>query len=84
MKNFLNVDSSPHLKHADTTSSIMLDVIIALLPAFIFGRILFGWRATVLAVVCVASAVLSEFLWNKILKKPNTIGDLSAVVTGLL
>lgn len=84
MKSFLNVTSSPHIKHPDTTSGIMLDVIIALLPACVFGCILFGFKAAVILLTCVASAVLSEFLWNKILKKPNTIGDLSAVVTGLL
>ena len=84
MKSILNVTSSPHIKHPDTTSGIMLDVIIALLPACAFGCILFGWKALAILVTCVASAVLSEFLWNLILKKPNTIGDLSAVVTGLL
>jgi len=84
MKNVLNVASSPHIKHPDTTGGIMLDVIVALLPACAFGCILFGLRALAVLAVCVASAVLSEYLWNKILKKPNTIGDLSAVVTGLL
>ena len=84
MKNILNVTSSPHIKHPDTTSGIMLDVIIALLPACVWGCILFGLRAAAVLVTCVASAVLCEFLWNLILKKPNTIGDLSAVVTGLL
>ena len=62
----------------------MLDVIIALLPSAVFGCILFGIKAVLILITCVATAVLSEFLWNKILKKPNTIGDLSAVVTGLL
>ena len=84
MKSFLNVNSSPHIKHPDTTSSIMLDVIIALLPACVFGCILFGWSAAAVVLTCVASAVLCEFLWNKILKTQTTIGDLSAVVTGLL
>lgn len=84
MKNILNVTSSPHIKHPDTTSGIMLDVIIALMPACIFGCILFGLRAALVLLVTVASAVLSEFLWNKLLKKPCTIGDLSAIVTGLL
>ncbi len=84
MKSFLNVNSSPHLKHPDTTSSIMLDVVIALIPACAFGCILFGLRAVALLFTCVATALLSEFLWNKILKKPMTVGDLSAVVTGLL
>ena len=84
MKNFLNVTSSPHIKHPDTTDGIMLDVVIALLPACAFGCILFGLRALAVLAVTVASAVISEFLWCKILKKPITIGDLSAVVTGLL
>lgn len=84
MKSVLNVSSSPHIKHPDTTRGIMLDVIIALLPAAVFGCILFGWRAAIVVITCIASAVLSEYLWNIILKKPQTIGDLSAVVTGLL
>lgn len=84
MKNFLNVNSSPHIKHPDTTSGIMLDVIIALLPACVFGCIIFKWRAALLLLTCVGTAVLSEFLWNKILKKEVTIGDFSAIVTGLL
>ncbi|MBO5021763.1 MAG: RnfABCDGE type electron transport complex subunit D [Clostridia bacterium] len=84
MKTVLNVTSSPHIRHQDTTNGIMLDVIIALLPAAVFGCILFGIKAVFVLITCIATAVLSEFLWNKILKKPNTIGDLSAVVTGLL
>lgn len=84
MKNILNVSSSPHIKHPDTTSGIMLDVIIALLPSAVWGCIIFGLDAVLVLLTCVATAVLSEFLWNKILKKPNTVGDLSAVVTGLL
>lgn len=84
MKSVLNVTSSPHIRHQDTVSGIMLDVIIALLPASVFGCILFGLKAALVLITCVATAVLSEFLWNLILKKPNTIGDLSAVVTGLL
>ncbi len=84
MKGLLSVTSSPHLKHPDTTAGIMLDVIIALLPTTVFGCILFGWRAVLVLVTCVATAVLGEYLWNLILKKPNTIGDLSAIVTGLI
>ncbi len=84
MKEILKVSSSPHIKHPETTRGIMADVIIALLPAAIFGCILFGLRALLVLLVCVAAAVASEFLWNLILKKPNTIGDLSAVLTGLL
>ena len=84
MKSILNVNSSPHIKHFDTTSGIMLDVIIALLPACVFGCIIFGFRAALVVATAIMVAVLSEFLWNKILKKDMTIGDLSAVVTGLL
>ena len=84
MKSFLTVASSPHIKHPDTTRGIMLDVVISLLPACAYGCILFGLRALLLLIICVASAVLSEFVWNKLLGKTQTIGDLSAVVTGLL
>ncbi len=82
--NKLVVSSSPHIQSPDTTSGIMLDVIIALLPATVYGIILFGWRAALLIAVTVAAAVLSEFIWNKALKKENSLGDLSAVVTGLI
>ena len=78
------VSSSPHIRTADTTPRIMLDVLIALLPTSIAGCIIFGWRALLVLAVCVASSVLSEFVFNKIVKKEQTIGDLSAVVTGLL
>lgn len=84
MKSLLNVNSSPHIKHPDTTSGIMLDVIVALLPACVFGCVIFGISAAAVLVTSVLFAVVSEFLWNKILKKPSTSADLSAVVTGLL
>ena len=84
MRDNLTVSSSPHIHSGITAQSIMLDVIIALLPAAVFGTFIFGWRAAVLILVCVATAVLCEFLWNKALKKENSLGDLTAVVTGLL
>ncbi len=84
MSDMLNVTSSPHLRHSDTTRGIMLDVVFALMPAAIFGCILFRLSAVLLILVCVGTAVLAEYLWNKALKKENTISDLSAVVTGLL
>ncbi len=84
MRNNLTVSSSPHIHSGVTTQSVMLDVIIALIPAAVFGTFIFGWRAAVIIAVCVLSAVLSEFIWNKALKKPNSLGDLTAVVTGLL
>lgn len=84
MKEMLTVSSSPHIKRPDTTRGIMSDVVIALAPAAIYGCILFGLRALAVLITSVGVAVLSEFLWNKALKKPNTIKDMSAVVTGLL
>ena len=78
------VTESPHIRSGNSTRGIMLDVAIALLPAVIAGVIIFGYRAAALTAVCVGVAVLSEWLWCKILKKPSTISDFSAVVTGLL
>lgn len=84
MNKKLVVSSSPHIKSEIGTKDIMLDVIIALAPATVYGVVLFGLPAALLIVCCVAAAVLSEFLWCLIMKKPHTIGDLSAVVTGLI
>lgn len=84
MKEMLTVSSSPHIKRPDTTRGIMSDVVIALAPAATYGCILFGLRTIAVLITSVGVAVLSEFLWNKALKKPNTIKDMSAVVTGLL
>lgn len=80
----LNVTSSPHLHHPDSTAGVMLDVIIALIPATICGIYLFGIRAAFILVACVASAVIAEYLWCRALKKQQTVTDLSAVVTGLI
>lgn len=84
MKELLTVASSPHIRHSETTRGIMTDVIIALSPAAVYGCILFGWRALGVLAVCIITAVLSEFVWDKALKKPNSVGDMSAAVTGLL
>lgn len=84
MSKLLKVTSSPHIRHDDTTRGIMLDVIIALLPAAIYGCILFGLRAAIMLFVTVAVAICAEAIWNIALKKPQTIGDFSAVLTGLL
>lgn len=75
---------SPHVYSPLTTQKIMLDVVIALLPAGIASVIIFGWRALLVIGVCVAVCVFSEWGFEKICKKENTITDLSAVVTGLL
>ncbi len=80
----LIVSSSPHLRSGSTTRRIMLDVIIALAPAAIASVVIFGPRALLIIAVCVASCVLSEFVSRKVMKRENTIGDLSAVVTGIL
>ena len=84
MKKILNVASSPHLRHPDTTRGIMLDVLIALMPASIFGCVAFGLRAALVLAVTVASSFIFEFLWNILLKKPQSAFDLSALVTGLI
>lgn len=82
-KHFL-MTSSPHMHSRETTSSIMLDVIIALMPAFIGAAIFFGFRAILVVLTCVLSSVLCEWIWEKCTKKTVTVGDLSAVVTGML
>lgn len=84
LNKMLNVSSNPHIRDTQTTQMIMLDVIIALLPASIFGIYNFGFRALFVILVTVATAVLTEFLYEKLMNKKITIYDLSAVVTGLL
>jgi len=80
----LTVSPSPHIRDRITTRRIMLDVIIALVPAFIAGVWVFGLRAALIVAVCVAACVLSEWACEKLMKKPVTVRDLSAVVTGIL
>ena len=80
----MKVSSNPHVRSQVTTSNIMFAVVIALLPATGFGIYNFGVSALVLILVTIASAVLTELLFEVILKKKITIGDFSAVVTGLL
>ncbi|CUN72930.1 RnfABCDGE type electron transport complex subunit D [Clostridium sp. NSJ-49] len=80
----LIVTSSPHVKSSTTTSTIMRDVIIALIPALIASNIIFGLRAGLVTAVCVASCVGFEYLSRRIMNKKNTISDLSAVVTGII
>lgn len=80
----LTVSPSPHKRSVDTTRSIMLDVIIALMPALIMSVVLFGFRSLFVTAVSVLSCVLFEYIARKVMKRDNTIGDLSAVVTGIL
>ena len=84
MSDLYHVSSSPHVRSKDTTERIMLYVIIALLPTTLFGIYNFGYRALILILVTIASCVASEWIFNKIVHKKQTINDLSAVVTGLL
>lgn len=84
MPKLLSVSSSPHIKGLDTTQSIMLDVIIALLPACIWGVYTFGMNALFMMLVSVASAVLFEAAFELITHRSITVGDMSAAVTGLL
>ena len=84
MNKLLNVSTSPHVRSSATTSSIMCDVLIAMAPAALFGIYQFGFRAFLIIVVCVASAVLTEYIYEKAMKKPITIMDYSAAVTGLI
>ena len=84
MSNLLNISSSPHVRDKSSTRSIMWDVIFALIPTSIFGIYNFGIRAAVLIAVCIATCLLSEYIWQKCMKLPLTVNDGSAVLTGLL
>ena len=84
MSDLYNVTSSPHVRSKMSTDKIMLCVIIALLPATVFGIFNFGPRALAVIVVTIASCFVSEYLYNKIAHKKQTVGDLSCIVTGLL
>lgn len=84
METNLILSSSPHIHTKDSGRRIMLDVIIALLPAAIAGVVIFGAKALGIIAACVISAVVSEAVFDLIVGKKQTIGDLSAVVTGLL
>lgn len=84
MQKDLVMTSSPHLRDNSSTQRIMQEVCLALLPAGIAGVVLFGWNALLLICLSVVSCVLSELVWEKLTKKPVTVGDWSAVVTGLL
>ncbi len=84
MENKLIASSSPHIRSNETTQGLMLDVIIAMLPALVASVFYFGFNSVVLVVASVISAVITEYICNKLMKKPVSIGDLSAVVTGIL
>ena len=80
----LLVSAGPHVRGGASTTSVMGDVLIALLPAVVASVLVFGTSALLLEVVCVAASILFEYLFRRITKRTNTISDLSAAVTGLL
>ena len=82
--NELKVSVSPHLRSTRTTQNIMLDVLIALCPALVASVIIFGIRSLLLTLVSAAACVACEYIWERLMKKPITVSDLSAVVTGVL
>ncbi len=79
-----HISVSPHVRAKNTTASIMLDVLIALLPACALGIYTFGWRALLVILVSAASAILTEFVYERLMKLPLTVRDLSALVTGVI
>ncbi len=84
MNELLNVSASPHVRSNVTTKIIMRDVAIALIPTSIFGIYNFGLNALLLILTCVVSSVLSEYIYEKLMHKPITTGDYSAMVTGMI
>ena len=76
--------SNPHIRSNETTQTIMRDVVVAMLPALVFACVRFGARALALTAVSVVACVFWEWLYRKLMKKHQTVGDLSAVVTGML
>ena len=84
MEDRLIVTASPHIREASTTRGLMGNVVIALLPAVIAAGLIFGVQALVLVAVTTLACVAFEYIYDMLLKKPNTVGDLSAVVTGII
>jgi electron transport complex protein RnfD len=82
--NKLVVSPSPHDENYTKTSDIMRDVLIALTPALIAATYIFGIRALLLTIVCILSCIAAEYICRRLMKRPNTIGDLSAAVTGMI
>lgn len=80
----LKISASPHVRKDTTTSDIMFDVILALVPATVFGIYSFGWYAGLLVAVCILTSVAAEYFYQKGMKLKVTVGDLSATLTGLL
>ncbi len=84
MDNLLHLSASPHIHSTHSTKRVMIEVALSLLPAAIAGVAIFGFRALAVILLCIGTCVLSEFVFNIIIKKEQSVGDFSAVVTGLL
>ena len=84
MEDRLIVTASPHIRDTSTTRGLMGNVVIALLPAVLAAGLIFGVQALVLVAVTTLACVAFEYIYEKLLKKSNTVGDLSAVVTGII
>ena len=84
MMKTLRISISPHIHSGRSTMGVMRDVLIALLPALAMGTVIFGLRSLLVVSVCVGSCVILEAVFNMLVKKEQTVGDLSAAVTGLL
>ena len=84
MNHLLNVSSSPHARSSVLTRNLMWDVVIAMIPASVFGVYQFGWKALLVLIATVASCVLSEYVFERVTGRPITISDGSAVVTGMI
>lgn len=84
MPDLLTLSPSPHVRRGVTTARLMIDVLIALAPAALWGIAAFGWRAAVILILATGTAILAEFLTEKLLHRPVTVSDCSAALTGLL
>lgn len=84
MEKLFNVSSSPHVRDRSTTQNLMFDVVIAMIPASVYGVCQFGLNALLVLIATVVSCVLSEYAYEKLMNKPLTITDGSAVVTGMI
>ena len=84
MSNLLNVSASPHIRNKTTSSDLMFDVILALMPASLYGVYQFGLNAFLIIITSIATSVLAEYAYEKLMKQPITTGDYSAFLTGLL
>lgn len=84
MSKLLNVSSSPHVRNRVTTQNLMLDVAIAMVPASVYGVYQFGIKAALILLVSILSCVLSEYVFEILMKKPITVSDGSALVTGMI